>query len=100
MQENGQAPAEIPEDVALTSLGTTVTNNHQSSNDKLRFPRADLHTITTLGKTETSQDEVCSGGGITGGVGLKADWLPECFLICHSPTQNLSLANDGVVPSV
>ncbi|XP_023652138.2 inactive tyrosine-protein kinase 7 [Paramormyrops kingsleyae] len=67
MQENGQAPAEIPEEVALTSRGTTVTNKHQSSNEKLHFPRADLHTITTLGRGEFGEVLLAKAKGVEEG---------------------------------
>lgn len=51
LQQNGLTTAEIQEEVALTSVGTTATaEKRHSTNDKLHFPRADLHTITTLGK--------------------------------------------------
>ncbi|KAJ8366039.1 hypothetical protein SKAU_G00148700, partial [Synaphobranchus kaupii] len=53
VQQNGQTTAEIQEEVALTNLASTATSNKRhSSNDKLHFPRANLHTITTLGKGE------------------------------------------------
>lgn len=51
VQQNGQTTAEIQEEVALTNVGTTAAaEKRNSSNDKLHFPRADLQTITTLGK--------------------------------------------------
>uniref|UniRef100_A0A8C5QLK6 Uncharacterized protein n=1 Tax=Leptobrachium leishanense TaxID=445787 RepID=A0A8C5QLK6_9ANUR len=43
--QNGQNTAEIHEDVPLMTLG----NKRLSSGDKLTFPRANLHPITTLG---------------------------------------------------
>lgn len=53
MQQNGHTTAEIQEEVALTNMGTTATaEKRHSTNDKLQFPRADLLTITTLGKGE------------------------------------------------
>lgn len=51
MQHNGQTTAEIQEEVALTNLQTLSTAEKRHSNtDKFHFPRADLQTITTLGK--------------------------------------------------
>lgn len=52
MQTNGQATAEIQEEVALTDMGTTASsanNKRHSSHDKGPYPRANLTTITTLG---------------------------------------------------
>ncbi|XP_063300275.1 inactive tyrosine-protein kinase 7 [Pelobates fuscus] len=48
MLQNGQNTAEIHEDVPLITLG----NKRLSSGDKLNFPRANLHPITTLGRGE------------------------------------------------
>lgn len=51
MQHNGQTTAEIQEEVALTNLEAVSTaEKHHSNTDKFHFPRADLQTITTLGK--------------------------------------------------
>lgn len=51
MQHNGQTTAEIQEEVALTNLETVSTvEKRQSNTDKFHFLRADLQTITTLGK--------------------------------------------------
>jgi hypothetical protein len=52
VQTNGQATAEIQEEVALTNMGTTASsanNKRHSSHDKGPYPRANLTTITTLG---------------------------------------------------
>ncbi|XP_067092530.1 inactive tyrosine-protein kinase 7 [Osmerus mordax] len=50
-QQNGHTTAEIQEEVALTSLGTTATaEKRHSSKDKLHFPRGNLLTLTTLGR--------------------------------------------------
>ncbi|NP_001083315.1 protein tyrosine kinase 7 (inactive) L homeolog precursor [Xenopus laevis] len=46
--QNGQTTAEIPEEVPLT----TLSNKRHSSGDKISFPRANLHPITTLGRGE------------------------------------------------
>lgn len=51
MQHNGQTTAEIQEEVAVTNLQTVSTAEKRHSNtDRFHFPRADLQTITTLGK--------------------------------------------------
>lgn len=51
MQQNGHTTTEIQEEVALTYMGTTATTEKRhSNNDKLHFPRANLQTITVLGK--------------------------------------------------
>lgn len=55
MQQNGHTTAEIQEEVALSNMGTTATAEKRHShvnNDKLHFPRANLQTITVLGKLE------------------------------------------------
>ncbi|KAL1006152.1 hypothetical protein UPYG_G00068510 [Umbra pygmaea] len=55
MQPNGQATAEIQEEVALTNMGTTAcsaNSKRNSSLDRGMFPRANLTTITVLGKGE------------------------------------------------
>ncbi|KAM8947240.1 inactive tyrosine-protein kinase 7 [Pelodytes ibericus] len=46
--QNGQNTAEIQEDVPLMTLGS----KRLSSGDKMNFPRANLHPITTLGRGE------------------------------------------------
>lgn len=54
VQHNGHT-AEIQEEVALTNMGTMATTDKRHShvnNDKLHFPRTNLHTITTLGRGE------------------------------------------------
>lgn len=52
IQQNGHTTTEIQEEVALTNMGSTATTEkrHSHVNDKLHFPRANLQTITTLGK--------------------------------------------------
>ncbi|KAJ8285013.1 hypothetical protein COCON_G00038630 [Conger conger] len=65
VQQNGQTTAEIQEEVALTNLAATATSNKRhSSNDKLHFPRANLHTITTLGKGEFGEVLLAKARGI------------------------------------
>lgn len=46
LQQNGHTMAEIQEEVALTNMGTTEKRN----SDKVQFARANLQTITVLGK--------------------------------------------------
>ncbi|CAB1343327.1 unnamed protein product, partial [Coregonus sp. 'balchen'] len=60
---------EIQEEVALTSVGTTAAaeKRHSSANEKLHFPRADLHTITTLGKGEFGEVLLAKAKGIEEG---------------------------------
>lgn len=53
VQQNGHTTAEIQEEVALTNMAATGNNKRHSNQDKLQFPRNNLHTITTLG-TETA----------------------------------------------
>ncbi|KAI4885305.1 hypothetical protein NFI96_012264 [Prochilodus magdalenae] len=68
VQQNGQTTAEIQEEVALTNLGTTATTEKRHSNtDKLHFPRADLQTITTLGKGEFGDVFLAKARGIEEG---------------------------------
>ncbi|KAI1896945.1 hypothetical protein AGOR_G00100110 [Albula goreensis] len=68
VQQNGQTTAEIQEEVALTNLATTATaNKRHSSNDKLHFPRANLHMITTLGKGEFGEVMLAKAQGIEEG---------------------------------
>lgn len=53
VQQNGHTTAEIQEEVALTNMGTIATTEKRHShvnNDKLHFARANLQTITTLGR--------------------------------------------------
>uniref|UniRef100_A0A1A8KU06 Inactive tyrosine-protein kinase 7 n=1 Tax=Nothobranchius kuhntae TaxID=321403 RepID=A0A1A8KU06_NOTKU len=54
VQQNGHTTAEIQEEVALTNMNTisTAEKRHSHTNDKLHFPRANLQTLTTLGKGE------------------------------------------------
>lgn len=51
VQQNGQTTAEIQEDVPLSTMSSTGNNKRHSTHDKLQFPRASLHAITTLGIT-------------------------------------------------
>lgn len=52
VQQNGHTTAEIQEEVALTNTVPTTEKRHSHASDKLHFPRANLQTITTLGKGE------------------------------------------------
>lgn len=67
IQQNGHTTAEILEEVALTNMGTIATTEKRHShvnNDKLHFPRANLQTITTLGKGEFGEVLLCKAKGI------------------------------------
>uniref|UniRef100_A0A8C5FJS0 Protein tyrosine kinase 7 (inactive) n=1 Tax=Gadus morhua TaxID=8049 RepID=A0A8C5FJS0_GADMO len=55
VQQNGHTTTEIQEEVALTNMGSTAPGDKRHSHvssDKLQVPRANLNTITTLGKGE------------------------------------------------
>ncbi|CAJ1067818.1 inactive tyrosine-protein kinase 7 isoform X1 [Xyrichtys novacula] len=70
VQQNGHTTTEIQEEVALTNMGTMATTEKRHShvnNDKLHFPRADLQTITTLGKGEFGEVLLCKAKGLEGG---------------------------------
>lgn len=70
IQQNGHTTAEIQEEVALTNMGTMATTEKRHShvnNDKLHFPRANLQTITTLGKGEFGEVLLCKAKGIEEG---------------------------------
>uniref|UniRef100_A0A3P9ILN3 Inactive tyrosine-protein kinase 7 n=1 Tax=Oryzias latipes TaxID=8090 RepID=A0A3P9ILN3_ORYLA len=70
VQQNGHTTAEIQEEVALANMGTSATtekrHSHVSS-DKLHFPRANLQTITTLGKGEFGEVLLAKAKGIEEG---------------------------------
>ncbi|KAM9316194.1 inactive tyrosine-protein kinase 7 [Gastrophryne carolinensis] len=59
---NGQ-PAEIPEEVPLT----TLTNKRLSSGDKINFPRSNLNQITTLGRGEFGEVFLAKAQGVDAG---------------------------------
>uniref|UniRef100_A0A3Q0R4U7 Inactive tyrosine-protein kinase 7 n=1 Tax=Amphilophus citrinellus TaxID=61819 RepID=A0A3Q0R4U7_AMPCI len=70
VQQNGHTTAEIQEEVALTNMGTVATTEKRHShvnNDKLHFPRANLQTITTLGKGEFGEVMLSKAKGIEEG---------------------------------
>lgn len=68
VQQNGHTTAEIQEEVALTSVGATAAAEKRHSNsDKLSFPRADLQTITTLGKGEFGEVLLAKARGMEEG---------------------------------
>lgn len=55
MLQNGQTTAEIQEEVALTSIGSSsAINKRHSSSDKMHFSRSSLQTITPLGMLYSS----------------------------------------------
>ncbi|KAF0027274.1 hypothetical protein F2P81_020015 [Scophthalmus maximus] len=68
VQQNGNhTTTEIQEEVALTNMGTMATTEKRHShvnNDKLHFPRANLQTITTLGKGEFGEVLLSKAKGI------------------------------------
>ncbi|MEQ2251654.1 Inactive tyrosine-protein kinase 7 [Ilyodon furcidens] len=66
VQQNGHTTAEIQEEVALTTMGTVATTEkrHSHASDKLHFPRANLQTITTLGKGEFGEVLLSKAKGI------------------------------------
>lgn len=70
VQQNGHTTAEIQEEVALTNMGTIAATEKRHShvnNDKLHFPRANLQTITTLGKGEFGEVLLCKAKGLEDG---------------------------------
>ncbi|XP_029030782.1 inactive tyrosine-protein kinase 7 [Betta splendens] len=67
VQQNGHTTAEIQEEVALTNMGTMATTEKRHShvnNEKLHFPRANLQTLTTLGKGEFGEVLLSKAKGI------------------------------------
>ncbi|XP_061646886.1 inactive tyrosine-protein kinase 7 isoform X2 [Phyllopteryx taeniolatus] len=67
VQQNGHTTTEIQEEVALTNMGTMATAEKRHSHvnsDKLHFPRANLQTITTLGKGEFGEVLLSKAKGI------------------------------------
>ncbi|XP_049592360.1 inactive tyrosine-protein kinase 7 [Syngnathus scovelli] len=67
IQQNGHTATEIQEEVALTNMGTMATTEKRHSHansDKLHFPRANLQTITTLGKGEFGEVLLSKAKGI------------------------------------
>lgn len=67
VQHNGHTTAEIQEEVALTNMGTLATTEKRHSHinsDKPHFPRANLQTITTLGKGEFGEVLLSKAKGI------------------------------------
>uniref|UniRef100_A0A3Q2D461 Protein tyrosine kinase 7 (inactive) n=2 Tax=Cyprinodon variegatus TaxID=28743 RepID=A0A3Q2D461_CYPVA len=66
VQQNGHTTAEIQEEVALTNVGTVTATEkrHSHASDKLHFPRANLQTITTLGKGEFGEVLLSKAKGI------------------------------------
>uniref|UniRef100_A0A8D0FZR7 Inactive tyrosine-protein kinase 7 n=1 Tax=Sphenodon punctatus TaxID=8508 RepID=A0A8D0FZR7_SPHPU len=63
--QNGQTTAEIQEEVALTNLGSGSTpNKRHSAGDKMHFPRSNLQTITTLGKSEFGEVFLAKAKGV------------------------------------
>uniref|UniRef100_A0AAZ3Q7R5 Protein tyrosine kinase 7 (inactive) n=1 Tax=Oncorhynchus tshawytscha TaxID=74940 RepID=A0AAZ3Q7R5_ONCTS len=89
VQTNGQATAEIQEEVALTNMGTTASsssNKRHSSHDKGHYPRANLTTITTLGKGEFGEVFLAKAKGImsAGGRGSEDEDEEETVVLVKS----------------
>uniref|UniRef100_A0A5F8GEA3 Protein tyrosine kinase 7 (inactive) n=1 Tax=Monodelphis domestica TaxID=13616 RepID=A0A5F8GEA3_MONDO len=68
--QNGQPTAEIREEVALTNLGpgSSAANKRHSTSDKMHFPRANLQSITTLGKSDFGDVFLAKAQGLEEGV--------------------------------
>uniref|UniRef100_A0A8C3F6T7 Inactive tyrosine-protein kinase 7 n=1 Tax=Chrysemys picta bellii TaxID=8478 RepID=A0A8C3F6T7_CHRPI len=63
--QNGQTTAEIQEEVALTNLGSSSgASKRHSATDKMHFPRANLQSITTLGKGEFGEVFLAKAKGL------------------------------------
>ncbi|XP_054146361.1 inactive tyrosine-protein kinase 7 isoform X3 [Melozone crissalis] len=68
--QNGQMTAEIQEEVALTSLGSSSgASKRHSAADKMHFPRSNLQTITTLGRGEFGEVFLAKAKGAEDGEG-------------------------------
>ncbi|XP_067841314.1 inactive tyrosine-protein kinase 7-like [Heptranchias perlo] len=68
VQQNGQLTAEIQEEASINNISMTVMpNKRHSMHDKLHFPRANLQTITTLGKGEYGEVFLAKAKGIDKG---------------------------------
>ncbi|XP_059838620.1 inactive tyrosine-protein kinase 7-like isoform X2 [Hypanus sabinus] len=68
VQQNGQLTAEIQEEASINNITMTVVpNKRHSVHDKLHFPRANLQTITTLGKGEYGEVFLAKAKGIDKG---------------------------------
>lgn len=68
--QNGQTTAEIQEEVALTNLGSSSgASKRHSAADKMHFPRANLQTITTLGRGEFGEVFLAKAKGAEDGEG-------------------------------
>ncbi|XP_062304162.1 inactive tyrosine-protein kinase 7a [Osmerus eperlanus] len=92
-QPNGQATAEVQEELALTNMGGGASGNnkrHSSQNpEKLLYPRSNLTTITTLGKGEfgevfLAKAKGLGGGGGGGGGGKASDDEEETVVLVKS----------------
>ncbi|CAL8300186.1 unnamed protein product [Merluccius merluccius] len=70
VQQNGHTTAEVQEEVALTNMGSTAASEKRhshASSDKLQVPRANLNTITPLGKGEFGEVLLAKAKGTEGG---------------------------------
>uniref|UniRef100_A0A8C8D273 Protein tyrosine kinase 7 (inactive) n=1 Tax=Oncorhynchus tshawytscha TaxID=74940 RepID=A0A8C8D273_ONCTS len=87
VQTNGQAAAEIQEEVALTNMSTTASstnNKRHSSHDKGPYPRANLTTITTLGKGEFGEVFLAKAKGIMSAGGRGSEDEEETVVLVKS----------------
>uniref|UniRef100_A0A8K9WMW4 Protein tyrosine kinase 7a n=1 Tax=Oncorhynchus mykiss TaxID=8022 RepID=A0A8K9WMW4_ONCMY len=87
VQTNGQATAEIQEEVALTNMGTTASsssNKRHSSHDKGHYPRANLTPITTLGKGEFGEVFLAKAKGIMSAGGRGSEDEEETVVLVKS----------------
>uniref|UniRef100_A0A6Q2Z349 receptor protein-tyrosine kinase n=1 Tax=Esox lucius TaxID=8010 RepID=A0A6Q2Z349_ESOLU len=95
-QPNGQATAEIPEEVALTNMGTTASSAHSKRNSSLDrglYPRANLTTITALGKGEFGEVFLAKAKGLVspGGRGGSEDEEETLVLVKSLQTRDETL---------
>ncbi|TRZ01114.1 hypothetical protein DNTS_007840 [Danionella cerebrum] len=65
-QLNGHTAAEIQEELALTTMNSSTNSKRHSSQDKLHFPRSNLHTITTLGRGDFGEVLLAKATGVEG----------------------------------
>uniref|UniRef100_A0A4W5M5K9 Inactive tyrosine-protein kinase 7 n=1 Tax=Hucho hucho TaxID=62062 RepID=A0A4W5M5K9_9TELE len=87
VQTNGQATAEIQEEVALTNMGTTASSandKRHSSHDKGHYPRANLTTITTLGKGEFGEVFLAKAKGLMSAGGRGSEDEEETVVLVKS----------------
>ncbi|KAJ8002291.1 hypothetical protein DPEC_G00178360 [Dallia pectoralis] len=96
MQPNGQATAEIQEEVALTNMGTTASSANSKCNSSLDrglYPRANLTTITALGRGEFGDVFLAKAKGLmsAGGRGGSEDEEETVVLVKSLQTRDETL---------